>query len=175
MRTNGTPERVRLLATDVDGVLTDGRIYLSADGGEMKAFHVRDGAGIKYAQRAGLTVAFITGRSSPLVDRRAAELGVTEVHQGAIDKRVPFRAMIEAGGVAREEICYVGDDLLDLPILRSVGFAVAVADAHPDVIDASHHVTDAPGGGGALREVVELILKRQGLWEDITARYGEPA
>ena len=109
MRTDATPERIRLLATDVDGVLTDGRIFLASDGTEMKAFHVRDGAGIKYAQRAGLTVAFITGRSSPLVELRASELGVTEIFQGAIDKHIPFEELLEKHEIEPGEVCYIGD------------------------------------------------------------------
>jgi 3-deoxy-D-manno-octulosonate 8-phosphate phosphatase (KDO 8-P phosphatase) len=171
MRTDASPERVRILATDVDGVLTDGRIYLASDGTEMKAFHVRDGAGIKYAQRAGLIVAFITGRSSPLVEHRAAELGVTDIFQGAIDKRIPFAELLAKHEIDPGEVCYIGDDLLDIPILSRVGFAVAVADARPEVIEVCHHVTDAAGGGGAMREVVEHLLKIQGQWADILARY----
>ena len=174
MRTDPRPERIRLLATDVDGVLTDGRITIADDGTETKAFHVRDGSGIKYAQRSGIPVAFITGRSSRLVARRAEELGVTDVFQGAIDKRVPFAEILERHGLDPLEVAYVGDDLIDIPILRQVGFAAAVADARPEVVEVSHIVTEARGGEGALREVVEILLKAQGRWDAILERYRSP-
>jgi 3-deoxy-D-manno-octulosonate 8-phosphate phosphatase (KDO 8-P phosphatase) len=173
MRHDPKPERIRLLATDVDGVLTDGRIYMTDTGAEMKAFHVRDGSGIKYAQRAGIPVVFITGRSSSLVDRRARELGVTEVFQGAIDKREPFAKILDRHDLSPEDVAYVGDDLLDIPLLRQVGFAAAVADARPEVVEVCHVVLEARGGDGALREVVELILKAQGRWDSTLARYRE--
>ncbi len=174
MRNDPDLEGIRLFATDVDGVLTDGRIYIASDGTEMKAFHVRDGSAIKYAQRAGIPVAFITGRSSALVDQRAKELGVKDVFQGAIDKRIPFAELLERHGLTAREVAYVGDDLLDVPILRQVGFAVAVADARPEVIEVSHVVAEAKGGEGAVREVVETILKAQGLWDGILERYRKP-
>jgi len=174
MRNDPNLTGIRLLATDVDGVMTDGRIILGNDGEEMKSFHVRDGSGIKYAQRAGIPVAFITGRSSALVDRRAEELGVKEVFQGAIDKRLPFAELLERHGLAPQEIAYIGDDLLDVPILRQVGYAAAVADAHEEVIAVSHVVTDAKGGEGAVREVVETILKARDLWDGIMERYRRP-
>ncbi len=174
MRNDPNIQGIRLLATDVDGVMTDGRIYMGNDGAEMKAFHVRDGSGIKYAQRAGIPVAFITGRSSKLVDRRAEELGVKEVFQGAIDKRLPFAELLERHGLEPREVAYVGDDLLDIPIMRQVGYAAAVADARPEVIEVSHVVTETKGGEGAVREVVETILKAQGLWDGIMERYRKP-
>jgi 3-deoxy-D-manno-octulosonate 8-phosphate phosphatase (KDO 8-P phosphatase) len=171
MSSEGRAERVALPITDVDGVLTDGRIFLADDGTEMKGFHVRDGAGVVYARRAGIPVALITGRSSALVARRAMELGITDVFQGAIDKRPPFLELLRRHDLAPEQVAYVGDDLLDLPLLTRVGFAVTVADAVPEVREVAHHVTDAPGGGGALREVVEVILRAQGRWDAVVARY----
>jgi 3-deoxy-D-manno-octulosonate 8-phosphate phosphatase (KDO 8-P phosphatase) len=162
------PERcaaVRMLVLDVDGVLTDGRITYTADGTEIKSFHVRDGSGLVYWQRLGGRVAIVSGRSSPSVDVRAAELGITLVRQGAADKRAVFAALLESTGLRPAEVCVVGDDVPDLPLLGSCGLAVAVADACPEARAAAHYVTHAPGGRGAVREVVELILRAQGRWE----------
>ena len=165
--------RTKLLVIDVDGTMTDGKIYIDAEGNEIKAFDAHDGSALALLAKSGIRVAFITGRSSPLVDHRAAELGVTEVYQGAIDKRIPFDTLLAKLEIEPDEVCYIGDDLLDLPILRRVGFAVAVADARPEVVEVCHHVSNAAGGGGAVREVVEHLLKIQGRWEDILARYQE--
>jgi 3-deoxy-D-manno-octulosonate 8-phosphate phosphatase (KDO 8-P phosphatase) len=156
---------VRLLVLDVDGVLTDGRITYTAHGVEVKSFHVRDGSGLVYWQRLGGRVAIISGRSSAAVDVRAAELGITLVRQGAADKWAAFAALLEETGLRPDEVCVVGDDLPDLPLLCTCGLAVAVADACPEARAAAHYVTQAPGGHGAVREVVELILRAQGRWE----------
>lgn len=160
---------VRLLVLDVDGVLTDGSIVYSDAGEELKRFHVRDGAAIKLWQRAGHAVAFLSGRSSPAVSRRAAELGVTLVLQGRADKSAALDEILAACEVTAAEACAVGDDLQDLPVLGRVGLAVAVADACPEVRAAAGHVTMTPGGAGAVREVVEYILKLQGRWAGLTA------
>jgi 3-deoxy-D-manno-octulosonate 8-phosphate phosphatase (KDO 8-P phosphatase) len=156
--------RVELLVLDVDGVLTDGGIIYTDAGAELKRFHVRDGSGLKLWLRAGRRAAVITGRQSPVVTRRAAELGLDPVVQGADDKLEGLRQVLAATGLRPEQACAVGDDLPDLPVLRNCGLAVAVADACAEVAADAHHVTRAPGGGGAVREAVEWLLKGQGLW-----------
>lgn len=161
---------IECLLTDVDGVLTDGSILLSTDE-ELKRFHVWDGSGIKYAQRAGLRVGFITGRSSETVARRAAELGVEDLHMGAIRKLPVLEEVIARHGLDPQQIAYVGDDLIDLPILTRVGLAVAVPEAHEEVLSRVHLVTRTPGGRGALREVIEIILKARGDWDAVMERY----
>ncbi|MFQ5896220.1 MAG: KdsC family phosphatase [Nitrospinota bacterium] len=169
MRGDAVPERarrVRLLAMDVDGVLTDGGIYL-AEGVELRRFDVKDGAGIVLAQRAGLEVAWLSGRSSPVVAARAADLGVRHLRQGSLDKLPGYLEVVSELGLADAQVAYVGDDVLDVPVLRRVGLAVAVADASPEARRAAHLVTRAAGGRGAVREVVELILKAQGKWEGL--------
>jgi 3-deoxy-D-manno-octulosonate 8-phosphate phosphatase (KDO 8-P phosphatase) len=163
--------RIRLVALDVDGVLTDGSITLTDSGEQIKTFHVRDGTGIKYLIRAGLQVALITGRSSRCVEYRAAELGVEYVFQGAKVKLEPYEALLEMSGLSDAQVACVGDDLPDLPLLRRCGLAVAVADAAEEVKAAADVVTAAAGGRGAAREVAELILKAQGKWDTILRRY----
>lgn len=162
-------EPLRLLAMDVDGVLTDGAIVLGydADGAllELKSFHARDGLGISLAQAAGLEVAWITGRLSPLVARRAAELRVREVCQWARDKRRALAELAARLQLPREAVLYVGDDLNDLPAFAAAGVRVAVADADAAVRAAADWVTTAPGGRGAVREVVERVLRAQGRYE----------
>jgi 3-deoxy-D-manno-octulosonate 8-phosphate phosphatase (KDO 8-P phosphatase) len=165
---------VGLLIVDVDGVLTDGQIIYGDDGVEVKAFHVRDGTGLKLWQAAGKRAALITGRASRAVERRAAELGVGPVFQGAADKWPAYRHLLAAGGWRPEQVCYVGDDLPDLPVLEDCGLAVAVADACPEVRSAAHYVTRAAGGRGAVREVVEVILHCQGLWPGVVERFRRP-
>lgn len=163
--------KIRLLVCDVDGVLTDGRIILDSTGAETKQFHVRDGSGLKYWRRAGRQAAFLSGRESPVVLRRAAELGVRLVEQGAKDKLPALRRLLKAARCTAQETAYIGDDLPDLPIFWRVGFRAAVADAVAEVREAADYVTRAAGGRGAVREVVELILKAQGRWPRILARY----
>ena len=165
-------ERIEMLVLDVDGVLTDGRIVYSDRGEELKAFHVRDGSGLKFWVQLGKRVGIITGRNSAVVARRAAELGVAAVAQGAEDKREAFNQMLGEQGLAPAAVCCMGDDLPDLPLLGGCGVAVAVADACAEAKAAAHHVTSAPGGRGAVREVVEWILKAQGRWHEVVARYG---
>jgi 3-deoxy-D-manno-octulosonate 8-phosphate phosphatase (KDO 8-P phosphatase) len=160
---------VALLVVDVDGVLTDGGVVYGSGGLELKAFHVRDGSGLKLWHRAGKRTALITGRSSPVVEVRAAELGVGFVTQGASAKLPAYRELLGRAGARPEEVCYVGDDLPDLPPLRHCGLAVAVADACCEVRADAHYVTKAPGGRGAVREVVELILRCQGHWQELVA------
>ncbi len=155
---------VRLLVLDVDGVLTDGGVVYGTGGLEVKHFHVRDGSGLKAWRRAGRRSAFVTGRSSPVVDLRAVELGVDFVFQGASDKLPAYRRLLEDAALPPSAVCYVGDDLPDLPPMRECGLAAAVADGCREARAAAHYVTRAPGGGGAVREVIELILRCQGAW-----------
>ncbi len=164
---------VRLVIFDVDGVLTDGRIIYHDDGSEIKAFDVQDGHGIKLLQRAGLEVAFITGRFCRAVDHRARGLGVTRVYQGIKVKMEAYEKIRRETGLEDEQICFMGDDLIDIPVMRRVGFAVAVPNAVVHVLPYAHYVTRAPGGHGACREVCELILAVQGLWDHVTRRYYE--
>lgn len=164
-------ERLRLLLLDVDGVLTDGRIVFDDRGVESKAFDVKDGHGLKLLQRAGIRVGIITGRESRVVQVRAAELGIEILHQGAREKLVPYREILEQTGVSDEEVGYVGDDLVDLPVLRRVGFSATVADAVPEVKSRVDYVCQRPGGRGAVREICDLILRQTGAWETVTARY----
>jgi 3-deoxy-D-manno-octulosonate 8-phosphate phosphatase (KDO 8-P phosphatase) len=152
---------IRLLVLDVDGVLTDGRLYFSARGEELKCFHVRDGAGIVQLIRAGLQVAVITGRDSKAVERRMAELNVAWVRQGVIDKRVALGELLDILGLGPQAVAVVGDDTPDLPMFDMARLAVAVADAHPSARAKAHHVTQASGGLGAVREVCDLILDAQ--------------
>jgi 3-deoxy-D-manno-octulosonate 8-phosphate phosphatase (KDO 8-P phosphatase) len=153
---------IRLLVLDVDGVLTDGRLFLSASGEELKVFHVRDGSGLVAIQRAGITVAIISGRDSPAVTRRATELGIRHVHQGVADKGALLDRLLDELGIAAEETACVGDDTPDAPMLRRAGLAIGVADAHPALLAAAHWVTKSNGGQGAVREVCDLLLSAHG-------------
>jgi len=149
---------VRLVAFDIDGVFTDGRFYLSNDGIESKAFHTHDGFGVRQLLEAGLAVAVISGRQSAAVDRRMAELGVQYVIQGNSDKVAAFEALVTELGISDAQAVYVGDDVPDLPLLRRVGFSVAVSNAHDDVKAESDYTTARAGGFGAVREVCDLVL-----------------
>jgi len=164
-------KRIRLLLLDVDGVLTDGRIILDDRDAETKFFYAQDGSGIKYLLRSGLKCAFISGRKSAAVSRRAEELGIEDCYQDAKDKMVAYEKILQKFGLKDEEAAYVADDLTDLPLLRRVGLSVAVADAAEEVKQASIYVTTRPGGRGAVREVTQLILKAQGKWQEILLRY----
>lgn len=162
---------VRLLCLDVDGVLTEGAVVLDAEGRELKVFSVRDGLGLVLWQRLGGRVAVITGRSSPAVDRRMQELGVSMVRQGSKDKAQELRSIAAEAGVPAEQVAFVGDDLPDLPAMRACGYPVAVQDAAPEVRAAAAFVTAAPGGKGAVREVVEHLLRAQDRWNDALAMF----
>lgn len=165
--------KIKLLLLDVDGVLTDGRITYDSEGGESKSFDVKDGHGLKLLQRAGIRVGIITGRQSAIVARRAEELGIELVYQGAKDKSLPFNEIMQKLALAPEEIAYVGDDIVDLPVMRKVGFAATVADAVDDVKPFADMVTKLPGGRGAVREICEFILKESGRWPAVTHHYFE--
>lgn len=167
---------VRLLAMDVDGVLTDGTLLWSAGPAEgavfeTKAFSVKDGLGLSLARAASLAVVWITGRTSGVVERRAAELGVTELHQWARNKAAVLEQIKSRHALPAAAVLYVGDDLNDLPAFGVVGVRVAVADAAPEVRAQADWVTDAPGGKGAVREVVDTVLRAQGRWEETLNRY----
>ncbi len=152
---------IRLLVLDVDGVLTDGRLYFTARGEEMKCFHVRDGAGIVRLLRAGVQVAVISGRSSRAVERRMSELGVTWVRQGIEDKQAALRELLDILGLTVQSVACMGDDLADLPLFEVARLALTVADAHPSVRSRAHFITQASGGQGAVREVCDLIMESQ--------------
>lgn len=163
--------RVRMLVLDCDGVLTDGRIIMLPDGDETKSFDVKDGHAIVMLQHAGIKVGIISGRRSSVVRARAKELGVAHLHEMAWVKREPYEQMLAEEELTDDEICYVGDDVVDIPLLRRAGLAVAVADAVEEAKQHSHLVTNRAGGRGAVREVIEMIMKAQGKWDEAMARY----
>jgi YrbI family 3-deoxy-D-manno-octulosonate 8-phosphate phosphatase len=162
---------IELILSDVDGVLTDGGIILDNAGIETKRFHVRDGLGIKLWQKAGYRFGLITVRSSHVVKMRMAELGIDVIRQGANDKLTTARSILAEMHLRPEQACYIGDDLPDLPVAASVGLAVAVADACEELREAAHYVTTLPGGSGAVREAIEMILKAQRRWDDLIQSY----
>ncbi|HKY31170.1 MAG TPA: HAD hydrolase family protein [Candidatus Polarisedimenticolia bacterium] len=163
--------RVKLILMDVDGVLTDGRIILQAEVDEAKGFDSRDGVGIRLAQKAGLVTGVITGRLSIATTRRASELQMEEYHQRVFRKAEVFESILKARRVRAEAVCFIGDDLVDVPILKRVGLAAAPADARPEARQAAHLVTSLPGGRGAVRQVIDFILKVQGRWARVTQGY----
>ena len=163
--------KIKLLILDVDGVLTDGSLLFDAAGQEIKQFDVKDGHGIILLQRAGIPVALLTGRCSTIVERRAAELKILHVMQGVADKSAAYETLKGHIGLEDEDIAYVGDDVVDLPVLRQVGCAIAVHDAVTEVKAVAQYITSHPGGKGAVREVAELILKTQNHWEHLMQRY----
>ena len=164
-------QNIRMLILDVDGVMTDGGIILDNSGNEVKRFHVRDGHGIKMLGRAGVIVAIVTGRTSKVVERRAAELGIVDVYQSSFSKLAAYRRLLEKYGVVDREVAYVGDDIVDIPVLKRVGLPVAVADATDEAKACARFVTANRGGQGAVREVTDLILKGKGLWDAIIDEY----
>ena len=166
--------RVKLIAFDIDGVMTDGGLHYTDDGGELKTFNVQDGLGIKLLQRAGIEVAIVTGRTSGVVAARAADLGIDHVYQGVGDKRVAVGELLEQLGLAWDECAFMGDDLIDLPALLRCGFAIAPANARPIVKERAHAVTDAGGGHGAVREAIEFVLSAQGKLDAAFAPYLAP-
>lgn len=155
---------IRLLLLDVDGVLTDGRLYFGPAGEALKVFHVRDGHGIKMAQQGGIEVAILSGRRSDAAFHRARDLGLSRYYEGLRDKVAVLEELVATLNLGPQEVAAVGDELVDLPLMAQVGLAVAVADAAPEVLAAAHWVTTLPGGRGAVREVCDLLLKAQGKW-----------
>jgi 3-deoxy-D-manno-octulosonate 8-phosphate phosphatase (KDO 8-P phosphatase) len=166
--------RIKLLLMDCDGVLTDGSVTLFENGDEQKSFNVRDGHGIVMLHRAGLQSGIISGRNSSVVNRRASELGMKPefVRQGCLDKIKDFEELLARANIHEGEVAFVGDDVTDIPILKRVELAVAVADAAAETRSVAHYITKAPGGRGAVREVTEIILKAQGHWTTLMQRYG---
>lgn len=162
---------VKLLLLDVDGVLTDGRLYYTSQGEEVKVFHVRDGLGLKLAQRAGMRVGVISGRNSVALLNRLRELGIEEVHLGHHQKLPVLESLLERLSLEPLNVAFLGDDLVDIPVLRRVGFPMAVADAPVEVREQALYVTTAKGGEGAVREAVELLLKLRGQWEELLQDY----
>jgi YrbI family 3-deoxy-D-manno-octulosonate 8-phosphate phosphatase len=164
-------KKIKLIAFDVDGVLTDGKISYTSSGEEIKSFNVRDGHAIKMALRAELTIAVITGRESPIVQRRCEELGIKLLYQGIKDKKLSLGDIMHRTGFEASEISFVGDDIVDLPVMMSVGLGCSPSDAAEEVRQRSDLVTRAPGGNGAARELILLVLKAQGLYDKVMERY----
>lgn len=162
---------VRIMIFDVDGVMTDGRLYFSNSGEEMKSFHTLDGQGVKMLRESGVEIALLTARQSQIVARRAAELGITHLRQGASDKRAGFDDLLRECGFDAAAAGYAGDDLVDLPVLVRCGFAASVPDAPEAVRGKAHYVTRAGGGRGAARELCEFIMQSQGTLEAAISRY----
>ena len=167
-------KKVKLIIFDVDGVLTDGGIYHGANGELFKSFHCRDGFGITLAHSCGIKSAIITGRKSQMTAYRADELKISAVMQGQMNKRDAYKKLKAQFGLSDDEICYVADDVIDLPVFVQVGFRAAVGDAVAEVIERAHFVANNFGGRGAVREVVEFILKAKGFWQGIIERYTTP-
>ena len=159
-------QRIKMLLLDVDGVMTDGGIIFGPGSMELKRFHVRDGMGIAMAKAAGLRIGILTSRDSEAVRRRADELGIDEVQQGSFDKEEGYQAILKKHGLSDEEVAYIGDDILDIPILRRVGFSICVADGADEAKKVSHYITQKKGGEGAVREVVEMLLDGLGKKEE---------
>ena len=166
--------RIRLIAFDIDGVMTDGGLHYTDDGRDLKTFNVQDGLGIKLLQRAGLELAIVTGRNSGVVASRAADLGIIHVFQGVADKRATVGALLDRLGVHWSECAFMGDDLIDLAVMAQCGLAIAPANARPVVRQRAHAVTDCRGGAGAVREAAEFILDAQGKLEGLFAGYLDP-
>lgn len=164
-------QQIRLLAMDVDGVLTDGSLNIGAEGELFKAFNAKDGMGISLAMRNGLEIALITGRRSEIIHRRAEELGITLLYEGVNDKALQLKQIAAERGISLDEIAYMGDDLNDLPAMVQAGISFAPADAAKDVLKAVNAVASCNGGRGAVREIIELILEAQGKWENIVKAY----
>lgn len=169
--TSNKLEPIKALLLDVDGVLTDGGIIYGDDGAEIKVFNVKDGLGIRLLIDAGIPVGIVTGRRSGALTHRCRNLGLDHVFDGVGDKTAVLGEVRRRMGAAPGEIAFIGDDLPDLPLMKKVGCAIAVADAREEVRDRADIVTTAPGGNGAVREICESILKAKGLWEDVLGRY----
>ena len=168
---NSRAARVKVMIFDVDGILTDGSLTYGPDGEVTKTFNVLDGLGIQLLQKTGVQTAIISARKSPIVNARAKDLGINHVWQGFHDKRIAFAELLAQTGVTAEECGYIGDDVIDMPLLGKVGFAVTVPSGHPEVQYRAHYVTKAPGGCGAVREVCDLVMRAQGTYEQALAPY----
>jgi len=168
---DGRARQIKLILFDVDGVLTDGKILLHPDGTESKQFDIKDGTGIVLAQRVGLTVGFLSARTSTPTAQRAAQLGVTLLHQGVASKLETYEQIVDSLMLEDDQVAYMGDDVVDLPVLHRAGLSAAPADAVDDVRSRVHWVSRANGGQGAARELIELILRAQDRWEELIAAY----
>lgn len=164
-------KKIKLLVLDIDGVMTDGRIIYSVYGDELKFYDVQDGFGITLLNRVGIKSVIVTAKKSRIVKLRCRDMRVARSYQGYFDKLIPLKDIVKRFGISEQEICFVGDDLIDIPVLKRVGFAVAVPNAVFEVKHAAHYVTQKSGGRGAVREICDLILKTQGKWEAATAAY----
>lgn len=164
-------KKIKMLILDVDGVMTDGSIIMDSDGREMKNFNVRDGHGLVMIQRYGIQVAILTGRTSAVVEHRARDLKIKDVYQGALNKKEVFTEILKKNNLTPEMIAYLGDDIVDIPVLKRVGFSAAVADALDVVKKPVDYVTTHKGGHGAVREICEMLLMAQGFWSEVAARY----
>ena len=162
-----------MIILDVDGVMTDGRTYINADGVEAKAFDIRDGFGIVMAKRAGLRFGIITGLMSPIVEQRAGMLGIEEFHQGFTDKDVVFRGILDRNGFEADEAAYMGDDWFDIPAMKLAGLSAAPTDAQPEVREAADWVSERGGGRGAVRDLIEMVMKAKGIWEEMYRMYAK--
>ena len=164
-------KQLKVFACDVDGVLTDGKIIYDSKGAEVKQFNAQDGFGFVLLKKAGIQSAIITGKSSPIVTRRAKGIGIDKLYQDADPKITAYKKLLRHFNVQDDEVCFIGDDLLDVQVLKRVGFAVAVPNAVQEVKQVAHYITQNPGGAGAVREVIELILKTQNKWQPVISRY----
>lgn len=164
-------KRIKMLILDIDGVMTDGRVIYSIYGDELKFFDVQDGLGIMLLNGAGIKTVIITAKKSRIVKMRAKDLRIAKVYQGYADKLIPFNKILRRFKVTGEDVCFIGDDLIDIPVLKRVGFAVSVPNAVDEVKDKSHFITSKVGGRGAVREICDLILKAQGKWDSAVSRY----
>lgn len=166
--------RIRLIALDVDGIMSDGKLYFSASGDELKAFNILDGLGLKQLMAAGITVAVITGRQSPLTEKRMRDLGIPHLMQGREDKRVALKELVSTMNLSPEAIAYMGDDLPDLPAIRFAGLGITVPNGYWLVREHADYCTQATGGNGAVREACDLLLTAQGRLDDALSKYLEP-
>lgn len=163
--------KIKMLILDVDGVMTDGSIMMDDEGRELKSFNVLDGHGLKILQRYGIKVAILTGRRSKVVEYRAKDLGIEDVYQGALNKKEVFEKILLKNKLSADEVAFLGDDIVDIPVLKRVGFSAAVADAVDVVKKSVNYVTKKVGGHGAVREICEMILQAQGKWAEVAAKY----
>ena len=170
------PSAIKLIVSDVDGVWTDGRIIYTSDGNEIKEFNVRDGLGVKLAQRVGIGVALMTSRQSATIERRARELGIVEIHQGAANKLIETEKLVQRLGLSFDQIAYIGDDLPDLAPMSRAAISAAPADAEADVLAAATWKLEAAGGRGAFRELVDRLLRERGDWDAVLKEFavGKP-
>ena len=166
-------KKIKVLIVDIDGVMTDGKLHYTNNGDEFKSFDVTDGLGLVIAQRKGIKCAILTAKQSNIVTKRASDLGIEKVYQGYHFKIEVLEDIKKAFEVSSEQICFIGDDIIDITVLKEVGFAVAVKNARSEVKKEADYITEAQGGNGAVREICELILKAQGKWEEVLDVYSK--